>query len=272
MNGFRTVMVALRWEWFRISRRPGFHVIMGMIAAAVVLILLGTALLRGGDYGAGPSAFPFLIFLALTVVGPFLALFLTAFAFSGEYGWGTLRAMQARGMPGWQVILSKMLLASIVLTIVWIVSWSLSVVVGLIIGDPDAPLSMLPFAEDDLSWADIASLYFGNLLAPIAYMSLTVLLCVTGRSATFGLTVTSAILIAESTAYPVAALIVETVYDFNLWDYLRWTLRGATSGLAGRYDDINAWYFVPVVLAYIGLFCCLTFVTSGKRDLESGNG
>ena len=272
MNNVTPVIIALRWEWFRISRRPGFHVIMGMIAAVVILILLGAAFLRSDGYGVGPSAFPFIIFAALTLVGPFLALFLTAFAFSGEYGWGTLRAVQARGTPGWQAILSKMLLISILLALVWIVSWCLSVAVGLMAGDPNAPSSMLPFTDVDLSWTGIAAIYFGNLLAPIAYMSLTVMLCMLARSATFGLAVASAILIAESTVYPVAVLIVEGIYDFNLYDYLRWTLRGSTSGLAGRYDEINAWYFVPVVLAYIALFGSLSLAVLSRRDLDSGSG
>lgn len=269
MISINPVIIALRWEWFRISRRPGFHVIMGMIAAVVVLILLGAVLIQNDDFGIGPSQFPLLIFSALTLVGPFLALFLTAFAFSGEYGWGTLRAMQARGMPGWQVILSKMLLVSIVLLIVWIVSWCLSVLVGLLAGDPDAPLSTTAFLDDEMSWAGIAGVYFGNLLAPIAYMSLTVLLCMLSRSTTFGLAVASAILIAESTVYPVAVFITESVYDFNLWDYLRWTLRGSTSGLAGRFDDTNAWYFLPVVLAYIALFSALSLSVLSRRDLKS---
>ena len=272
MSALFPILVALRWEWFRISRRPGFHVIMSMIAAVVLLILLGAALIRNDGFGVGPSAFPFLIFVALTLVGPFLALFLSAFAFGGEYGWGTLRAMQARGLPGWQVILSKMLLVGLVLAVVWIVSWCLSAVVGLLAGDPDAPSTILPFADADVSWADTALLYLGNLLAAIAYMSLTVLLCMLGRSATFGLAVASAILIAESTVYPVAVFIIEAVYDFNLWDYLRWTLRGATSGLAGRYDDTNPWYFVPVVVAYIALFCSLSLAVLSRRDLDGGNG
>ena len=272
MSAVFPILVALRWEWFRISRRSGFHVIMGMIAAVVLLILMGAALIRNDDHGVGPSAFPFLIFLALTLVGPFLALFLTAFAFSGEYGWGTLRAMQARGMPGWRVILSKILLVSIVLAVVWTVSWCLSAVVGLLAGDPDAPSTILPFADADVSWGDIVLLYLGNLLAAIAYMSLTLLLCMVGRSATFGLAVASAILIAESTVYPVAVLIIEAVYEFSLWDYLRWTLRGATSGLAGRYDDTNAAYFVPVVVAYIALFWSLSLAVLSRRDLDGGNG
>ena len=272
MSAVFPVLVALRWEWFRISRRPGFRVIMGMVAAVVVLILLGAAFLQSDGYGVGPSAFPFIIFVALTLVGPFLALFLTALAFSGEYGWGTLRAMQARGMPGWQAILSKMLLVSVVLAVVWIGSWCLSAVVGLMAGDTDAPATTLPFDDADASWRDIILLYLGNLLAAIAYMSLTVLLCMLGRSATFGLAVASAILIAESTVYPVAVFIIEAVYDFNLWDYLRWTLRGATSGLAGRYDDTNPWYFVPVVVAYIALFWSLSLSVLSRRDLDGGNG
>lgn len=269
MSSISPVVVALRWEWFRISRRPGFHVIMGMIAAVILLILLGAALIQNDDFSIGPSAFPGIIFTALTLVGPFLALFLTAFVFSGEYGWGTLRAMQARGMPGWQVILSKMLLVSIVLAVVWIASWCLSVLVGLLAGDPNAAFSASAILDDDLSWAGIAGVYFGNLLAPIAYMSLTVLLCMLSRSATFGLAVASAILIAESTVYPVAVLIIQGVYDFDLWNYLRWTLRGSTSGLAGRFDDINAWYFVPVVLAYIALFSALSLSILSRRDLKS---
>ena len=272
MSSIRPVMVALRWEWFRIARRPGFHVIMGMVAAVVVLVLLAAAFLQSDGYGVGPSAFPYLIFAALTLVGPFLALFLTALVFSGEYGWGTLRAMRARGMPVWQAILSKMLLVSITLVIVWTVSWCLSVVVGLLAGDADAPSSILPIVDADLSWVDVALIYFGNLLAPIAYMSLTVLLCMLGRSATFGLAVASAILIAESTVYPVAVLVVEAVYDFSLWDYLRWTLRGSTSGLGGRFDDTNPWYFLPVVLGYIALFWSLSLSALSRRDLDGGNG
>ena len=274
----RAVIVPLRWEWFRLSRRLAFRVIMGMTAAAVILILAGAVLIGNAVSNAGadipsPTSFPFLIFLALTLVGPFLAVFLTAIIFSGEYGWGTLRALLARGRPRWQVALAKLLLVSIVLAAVWIASWILSAITGLLAGDPYSSARLLSFSDEPAAgWGATALLFFGNLLAPIAYMSLTALLCIASRSATFGMAVAAAILIAESTAYPVAVLIAEAVYDFALSDYLRWTLRGATSGLAGRYADTNPWLFVPAVLAYTALFWALALTSLSKRDLTGGNG
>ena len=269
------VISALRWEWFRLHRRMAFRAIMGMIALAVVLILVGAVLLRNefDDSPVAPAAFPFLIFLALTVVGPFLGIFLTAIVFSGEYGWGTLRALAARGSPRWQAASAKLLLVSIVLAVVWIVSWILSTATGLLAGEYGVASAIVPFTGETVGWGETALLFFGNVLAPIAYMSLTALLCVLGRSTTFGLAVSSAILIGESTAYPVAALIAGELYGIDIWEYLRWTLRGATSGLAGRFDETtNAWYFVPVVLAYTGLFWGLALALLSRRDLGSGNG
>ena len=274
MSSIVATGIALRWEWFRLQRRLAFRAIMGLIALAVVLILLGAVLLRNeiDDYAVSPAAFPFLIFLALTVVGPFLGIFLTAIVFSGEYGWGTLRAMVARGNPRWQAASAKLLLVSIVLAVVWIVSWILSTATGLLAGEYGASSAILPFTGEAVGWGETALLFFGNLLAPIAYLSLTALLCVAGRSTTFGLAVAAAILIGESTAYPVAAIIAGELYGIDIWEYLRWTLRGATSGLAGRFDETtNPWYFVPAVLAYTALFWGLALALLTRRDLGGGS-
>ena len=271
MSAVAAIGVALRWEWFRLSRRRAFQVIIGMVAAAVVLILAGGVLLRGpADDTIAPAMFPFFIFLALNVVGPFLAVFLTAIIFSGEYGWGTLRALLARGQPRWRVALSKLLLVGGILAVVWAVSWGLAAVVGLLVGAHGVP-ALSPFDDTPLSWGAIAGRFFASLPAALAYMSLTALLCVASRSTTFGLVVAAAILIAESTAYPVAILIVNEVCDFQLADYLRWTLRGATSGLAGN-DEVSAWNFAPAVVAYIALFCTLMLAVLIRRDVSGGNG
>ena len=268
----RSVALSIRWEWFRLSRRRAFQVIMGMVATAVILILLGAILIReaSSDFGFTPGAFPFLIFLALNVVGPFLAIFLASIVFSGEFGWGTLRALLARGRPRWQTALAKLLLVGGVLTVVWIASWALSAVVGLIAGNANTSL-ILPFRDAPESWSGIALRFFSSLPGAFAYMALAALLCAVSRSATFGVIVSAAVLIAESTAYPVAILIVEAIYEFPLHEYLRWTLRGATSGLAGN-DDVAPWHFAPAVLAYIALFCALTLVVLTWRDVDSGNG
>ena len=266
-------ITALRWEWFRLSRRIAFRAIMALVAAAVILILLSAVWISAILDAPAPFTFPFFIFLALTVVGPFLGIFLTAIIFSGEYGWGTLRAMLARGSPRWRLAASKLLLASIALAVVWIASWLLASVVGLLAGEPGASYDILPFSNNAPSgWGDVALLYFGNLLAPIAYAGLTALLCVASRSTVFGLAVAAAILIAESTAYPVAVIVVAEIYQIDLYEYLRWTLRGATSGLAGRYDNISAWYFVPAVLAYTALFVGLSLTLLTRRDLPGGSG
>lgn len=271
LDAARAVALYIRWEWFRLSRRLAFLVIMGMVAAIVILILLVAVLSRnaGGSYGLPGEAFPFLIFLGLNVVGPFLAVFLTAIVFSGEFGWGTLRALLARGRPRWQVALAKLLLVSAVLAAVWTVSWGLAATVGLIAGSTEGRLE-LPFGAAE-GWGAVAVRFFGSLPAAIAYMSLATLLCVASRSATFGVIVAAAILIAESTVYPVAILIAEQVYEFPLYKYLRWTLRGATSGFAGN-DEISSWHFAPAALAYITLFCALALAVLTRRDVTGGNG
>ncbi len=272
MSAIAPVIVALRWEWFRISHRPGFYVIMGLAAAVVVLILLGASFVRVDGYGIGPSAYPFIIATVMGMAGPFLALLLTILVFSGEYGWGTLRAMQARGMPGWQTILAKMLLASIALAAAWIVSSCLATVVGQITGDRDAPPILDLLIGVDVSWEGTVLLYCGSLLAAIAYMSLTTLLCMQGRSATFGLAVAAAIVIAERTVYPAAGAIVDALYGFNLWDYLRWTLGGATWGIGDGDAEVSAWYFALALAAYIALFWSLALGALSRRDLGGGSG
>lgn len=271
LDAARSIGGIIKWEWFRLSRRRAFQVVMVMVAAAVVLILLGVALLQNSsDESFAPATFPFLIFLALNIVGPFLAVFLVAIIFSGEFGWGTLRALLARGRPRWQLALSKLLLVGAVLAAVWVVSWGLAAVVGLIAGHDDAPL-ILPFRDAPEGWGGVALRFFSSLPGAIAYMSLTALLCAASRSAVFGVIVAAAILIAESTAYPVAILIAAEAYEFPLHEYLRWTLRGATSGLAGN-DELNPWRFAPAVLAYIAVFWALTLVLLTRRDLSGGNG
>ena len=126
------IAVAMRWEWFRLSRRLAFRVIMGMVAAAVILILAGSVLIWTwpGSDDVPPSIFALFIHLALTVVGPFLGIFLTAAIFSGEYGWGTMRALLARGNPRHHVAVAKMLVIGVI---------RLAVIAGVFAGEAVRP-------------------------------------------------------------------------------------------------------------------------------------
>ena len=211
------------------------------------------------------------MFELLSRLGPFLAIILAGTVFGSDYGWGTFRPLFARGQRRWQVVAAKLVLAILALAVVWVASWALAAMVGLVAADPEAnTLELIP--GNSGGWADSTGTFMSAWPVTIAYLLLGTLLCAVGRSTAFGLGVGIAILIVESIAYPAAGAVSQLALDVNLGDYTRWTLWGATRGLMGRDDDLGAWVFLPAVLAYATAFAALAVVITQRRDVNSGNG
>ncbi len=273
MRDVPPIVTALRGEWFRLSRRTGVWVIIGLATALVAGVLGVTwALihLTPLELAVPPRGFPHLASASLSLLAPFLGIILAAMIFGGDYGWGTLRPLLARGQPRWQVVLTKLLLTAVILAAFWVAAWVLSTPVGLVAGDPAAGAEG-SFLDVPDGWWPILGSSAGAWLVALAYAGLTALLCTIGRSTAFGLGVAVAILIFEFTVYPVAGLVADLVTDFPLGEYTRWTLHGTSGGVTGG-DELSAWVFLPATLAYIAAFCALTLLVTQRRDVASGNG
>ena len=267
----------LRWEWFRLRRRAGFWVILGLVGLVVIGVLaIMVVLQRAAPLGLGlpPYGFPLFVFEALSRVGPFLAVILAAMTFGGEYGWGTLRPLVARGQPRWQAALAKLLLVSIILGVIWVVAWALAAAVGLAAGESAAlletALAIIPGAPD--GWWATMGRFFSAWPVAIAYLGLGAALCTAGRSTAFGVGVGIAVIIAEAIAYPLADTIAQLASDVSVSEYTRWTLHGVTGGFMGRDDDWGVWPFAPAIAAYVAGLWALTLVILTRRDLDSGSG
>ena len=264
----------LRWEWFRLCRRAALWVILGLVAVAVGGVLAITVVVQNAvpDGLSIPSyGFPLLVFEVLSRLGPFLGIILAAIVFGGDYGWGTLRPLLARGQARWQAALVKLILPSVILAAVWIAAWILAALVGLVAGD--SGVNVFEFLPDaPAGWWPVAGRFLSAWPVAVAYLGLTGLLCAVGRSTAFGLGVGIAILIFESVVYPVAGLIADLALDISLGDYTRWTLRGVADGLMGRDDNIGPWPFLPATLAYLAAFWGLTLLIVTRRDVGSGSG
>ena len=264
----------LRWEWFRLSRRVGFWVILGILGLAVAATLAITAATRFvpffGD-ALSPDRFPDAVSGTMSSLAPFLGVVLAAFIFGGEFGWGTWRPALARGMAASRLILSKVAMGGIVVLAAWLVAWILSSVVGFAFGQ-DAAGSGPGFLPDSSGgWGRAAASFAGSWLVAVAYLALGSLLCVVGRSTAFGVGVGVGIVMAEIVGFPIASTVADLLWDVSLDEYIRWTLRGVSAGLTGG-DDLRAIFFLPAMMAYIGGFCWLTLAVFCKRDLDSGNG
>ena len=274
MTTFAVVANAVRWEWFRLRRRTGFWVILGLLAVAVVgtlAVSAGVLRLIQSDFSIPPYGYPLLVFELLSRLGPFLGIVLAGMVLGSDYGWGTFRPLYARGQRRWQVVAAKLVLAALVLATVWVASWALAAAVGLVAGEPEMnTLELIPGASG--GWAESAGRFVSAWPVAMAYLMLATLLCAVGRSTAFGLGVSIAILIVESIAYPAAGAVSQLALDVNLGDYTRWTLWGVTRGLMGRDDDLGAWVFLPAVLAYATAFAALAVVITERRDVNSGNG
>ena len=274
MTTFAVLANTIRWEWFRLRRRTGFWVILGLLAVAVAgtLAAFAAALrLIESDTSIPPHEYLLLVFELLSRLGPFVAIILAGVVFGSDYGWGTFRPLFARGQRRWQVVTAKLVLATLALAMVWVASWALAAVVGLVAAEPEMNrLEIIPGGSG--GWADSTGRFMSALPVATAYLTLAALLCAVGRSTAFGLGVGIAILIVESIAYPAAGAISQLALDVNLGDYTRWTLWGVTRGLMGRDDDLGAWVFLPAVLAYVTAFAALAMVITERRDVSSGNG
>ncbi len=257
----------IRWEWFRLTRRVGFWVYVGLMAASMAVILGGTTAFQKlvqDSPRISAAGYVGLTGDILFTFGPFLAIILASILFGGEFGWGTWRVMLARGLPRPLAIIAKLLLAVAILLSVWVIAWCLSAVVGLIAGD-HAP------GVDDPGWGGATITLLVGLVVACVYLTLAALLGVAGMSSAVAIGVGIGIIFAESTAYPLAELAAEFFLEFDLHRFTRWTLWGAARGLKGS-DDLNPFVFLPTLLAYAALFIGLTLYVFNRRDVGSGNG
>ena len=263
------VLTALRWEWFRLSRRAAFRVIIGLMAAGVAVTLAVLALV-GSIEGIlfSPYDYPSTVVGLLGMVGPFLAVVLGSLIYGSDFGWGTWRPLTARGMRRWQIGLAKLLLAGVALAVFWAVAWTLAALVGLAAGE-----SALDATSGDVSdgWGKTAVGLGATWLAAIAYLGLGAALTTAGRSTAFGVGVGVAVILFETVAYPLAGL-AGGVFDIPVGEITRWTLWGVTSGLIDGDEAFSRWVFLGPVLGYAGLGWGLTLIGLSFRDVGGGSG
>ncbi|MXZ92602.1 MAG: ABC transporter permease [Chloroflexi bacterium] len=271
MTNINPVIVALRWEWFRLSRRVGFWAIVGILGLFVVgalAIAVGMRFVPAVGETMPAYGFPHVVFDVLSTLAPFLGVILAGFIFGGEFGWGTWRASLARGMPASRLILLKILLGAVVLVVIWIVAWCLAALVGLVAGENGAEGIIQQSPGFPEGWGDAGLKFASAWPVAVAYLALGTLLCVIGRSTAFGVGVGIGLIVAETIGYRLLGLLAGLIWDIELVDYLRWTLQGVSSGLLGN-DEPKAIVFLPALLAYAGLFCWVTLAIFSRRDLDS---
>ena len=274
MTATATYLSLLQWEWFRLRQRVGFWVVVGLAGLFVVGILAVTTLATSQStvpLGIPPQGYPAAVFQGLSRLGPFFGIVLASFLLGSEFAWGTWRTLIARGERRHWTIHSKLLLGSGILLAVWVVAWCVGAGVGLIAGDESSSAIGDFLFEVPDGWGEAAATCFASLPVAMTYMALGALLCVASRSSAFGVGVGLAVVVAESVAYPLANVIVNGVYGFELHEYTRWTLWGVSNGIVGR-DEMNAAWFLPAVLAYLMAFYGLSILVFGKRDVDSGSG
>lgn len=265
---------ALRWEWYRLRRRAAFWVIIGLVAAgAAIQLAAQTLLARLEAFPAAPYDYPGWLMTVAGETMPLIALALSAMAFGGDVGGGTMRALVARGMPRWHAGLGKLLTISAALTALLAAIWILAALFGLLAAPWANPAAAANPALAEIAaggWGDSAAALLRAAAVIIAYIGLGSALATAGRSAAFGIGVGIAIIIAESVAYPLAGGIAHAVWGFDLGDYTRWTLGGAASALTRGAAGANPWALAAVTLAYAALCWTLTLALLTRRDLGSG--
>ena len=271
------VLTALRWEWFRLSRRAPFWIIIGLAAAVIAFGLAGLVAFRyfAPDFGVFPTSppgFPASTVGALSGLGVFLAVVLSSMVFGSDFASGAWRALTARGTARWHVGIAKLLLLAAVLLIFWIVSWLVAAAVGLVAGQPsEDPAGINQGIIGTVGWGETLVQLGASWLVALAYLGLGSVLTTIGRSTSFGLGVGVGIVLFELWVYPLAGLLGE-VLEFPVDDFTRWTLRGVTSRFFSGEDSLGRWPFLAPVLGYAVLCWGLTLYGLHRRDLASGSG
>ena len=271
------VLTALRWEWFRLSRRAPFWVIMGLAAAAIAFGLAGLMAFRYfapdfGGFAGSPADYPATAVGALSGLGVFLAVVLSSMIFGSDFASGAWRALTARGTARWQVGLAKLLLLAAILLIFWIAAWLVSAAVGLAAGQSSESAGGMEQAiTETAGWGETLVQLGASWLVALAYLGLGAVLTTAGRSTAFGLGVGIGIVLVELWVYPLAGVLGEAL-QFPVEDYTRWTLRGVTSRFVNGEDDLGRWVFLAPVLGYAALCWGLTLYGLHRRDLTSGSG
>ncbi len=271
------VLTALRWEWFRLSRRVPFWIIVGLAAAAIAFGLAGLLVFRhfAPDFAGlsgSPADYPATAVGALSSLGVFLAVVLSSMIFGIDFASGSWRSLTARGMARWQVGLAKLLLLASILLIFWIAAWLVAAAVGLAAGQPSETLGGINQAiTETAGWGETLVRLGASWLVALAYLGLGAVLTTAGRSTAFGLGVGIGIVLVELWVYPLAGFLGEAL-DFPVEDYTRWTLRGVTSRFVNGEEDLGRWVFLAPVLGYAALCWGLTLYGLHRRDLTPGSG
>ena len=272
LAGVPAVLTASRWEWFRLSQRVAFWVIIGLMGAGVAATLAALLLVsRFGGFPFSPYDYQSTVAVMLGTVGPFLAVILASIVYGGDFGWDTWRPLTARGMARWQIGLAKLLVAAGALAVFWAAAWGLAAIVGLAAGSPSASTS--GGGNGPAGWGEPAVQLGAAWLVALAYLGLGAVLTTAGRSTAFGLGVGVGVILFELAVYPLAGL-AGKAFDIPVGDYTLWTLWGVTGGLVNGSDESSPsrWVFLGATLGYGGLFWGLTLLGLSRRDLGSGNG
>ena len=266
------IVTAARWEWFRLSRRVAFWVIIGLAAVGVAVslgALLAVKQLTGG-VTFSPSNYLDTAAGFLSAVGPFLGVVLASIVYGGDFGWGAWRPLVARGIHRWQAGLAKLLLLAAALLVFWAASGVVSALAGMAAGSEELST---PNIDGPDGWGDTSVKFGAAWLVALVYLGLGAALTTTGRSTAFGLGVGVGVILFELIVYPLAGLAGEA-FDIPVSDYALWTLRGVTEGLVHGSEESSPsrWVFLAATLGYGGLVWGLTLLGLERRDLSSGNG
>lgn len=197
----RAIGRLIRLEVFKLQRRP----MSGILLAVLVAISVGVPLLFFGTLqiantgGAGQMqdadrrvlldrlVFPGVLHGSVENVVSFgvpLLIILTATAFGGEYTWGTIRLLLARGETRGEYVISKFSAIALWWFVALMAGAAAGIGIGAVLGMFDDPRATITLSGGDL--AGLAARLLGAWFGALVYIAMTASLATQFRSTAVG--------------------------------------------------------------------------------------
>ena len=279
------ILSLMTWEWYKLRRRWMPWILLAIAIAVSQLVFWAGFAFQSAFGGTGEALrFPNVVTEGLGFGYQIVAVLIiiwAASALGSEYGWGTFRAILAKGPGRWQFLCAQFCLM-LVMAFAWMAAVGIafavsSVIAGTIVSDG----GMVSFAGE---WGLLGKMFGKWIYALAPYILLTMFLVVLTSSTGVATAITLAyIFVGEGVLVPLLTVTVdgfETVADFVLGRAVdAWLAEGGPgeaeamlSGFGSAPDLPSNIHGFLVALAYMAILGAAMVWLFLRKDIGGAKG
>ena len=279
------ILSLMTWEWYKLRRRWMPWILLAIaIAVSQIVFWAGfafqSAFGRTGETLRLPNVITEGLGFGYQIVAVLIIIW-AASALGSEYGWGTFRAILAKGPGRWQFLAAQFCLM-LATAVAWMAAVGValavsSVIAGTIVSDG----GMVSFAGE---WVHLGKMFGKWIYALAPYILLTMFLVVLTSSTGVATAITLAyVFVGEGVLFPILSVTVdgfEKVADFALGRAVDAWLAGGGPGETGEMlsgigvspdlpSNIHGFFVALVYIAVLGAATVWLFL---RKDIGGARG